>query len=59
MASTKARAAAHAALRATAAFGRDGVATAARHVATDDAQELGKLRAFAVRAHWLLVATNE
>ena len=42
MASTKARAAAHAALRATAALRRSGVATAARHVTTDDAQELGK-----------------
>jgi hypothetical protein len=28
-------------------------------VAADDAQELGKLRAFAVRAHRRLVATNE
>ena len=59
MASTEARAATHAALRATAPLGRGGVATAAGHVTADDAQELGKLRAFAVRAHWLLVATNE
>ena len=42
MASAEARAAAHAALLATVALGRSGVATAARHVTTDDAQELGK-----------------
>ena len=42
MASAEARAAAHAALRATTALGRSGVATAARLVTTDDAQELGK-----------------
>jgi hypothetical protein len=58
-ASPEARAAAHAALLATAALGRSGVATAARHVTTDDAQELGEFRAFAVRAHRRLVATNE
>ena len=42
MASAEACAATHAALRATAALGRSGVATAARLVTTDDAQELGK-----------------
>jgi hypothetical protein len=59
MASTEARAAAHAALRAAATLGRNGVATAAGHMTADDTQELGKLRAFAVRAHWLLVAAHE
>ena len=59
MASTEARAAAHATLRATAALGRSGVATTARHVTTDDAQELGKFRALAVRALRRLVAANE
>ena len=59
MASTEAHAAAHAALRATAALSRSGVATAARHVTAEDAQELGKLRASAVRALGLLVTANE
>lgn len=44
--STEPRAATHAALRATAALGCSGIATAARHVTTDDAQKLGKLHAF-------------
>ena len=57
--SSKTRAAAHAALRATTAFGCSGVATATRHVAADDAQELGKPRALAVWAFGLLVAANE
>ena len=59
MASAEARAAAHATLWATTAFARSGVATAARHVATDGAQELGKLRASAMRARRRLVNANE
>ena len=59
MASPEARAAAHAALRATAALGRSGVATTTSHVTADDTQELGKLRALAVRALGLLIPANE
>jgi hypothetical protein len=58
-ASPEARAAAHAALRATAALGRSRVATTARRVTADDAQELGEFRAFAVRALGLLIPAHE
>jgi len=52
-------AAAHAALRATAGAPGSRIPAAVGDVAADDARELGELRALTVRAHRLLVATNE
>jgi hypothetical protein len=57
--SSEARAAAHATLRAATGVPGSGVPAAAGDVAADNAQELRELGALAVRAHRLLVTTNQ